>query len=236
MSTSWSFIRNFASLPHIGQNSSRKYPWEWHTLSMVSVRSRGQPGAALNPFRWLDGERGQVCLSHGLKSAIAEERLQVPEQTLGDRLAVEVHETGACGPSDRALEHGIVRRLEGMRREEVPEGDAAREGHIRDPRHVVSAADPDRDGGPGIRCRPHGAGGGGSPPWGRPRRGAAPVMGPGADGTTSPALPPNPASCQFPIGCTVRLSVPLADRCLDTYATASGITPNAAATPRSIPP
>src|SRR3989304_5421611 len=165
MSTSWSFIRNFASLPHIGQNSSRKDPWEWHSLSMVSVRSRGQPGAALNPFRWLDGERGQVCLSHGLKSTITEERLQGPEQTLGDRLAVEVHETGACGPSDRALEHDIVRRLERMRREEVPEGDAAREGHIRDPRHVVSAADPPSHGAPPPRCPPPRAGGGG----GRPR-------------------------------------------------------------------
>src|SRR3990172_869725 len=139
MSTSWSFIRNFASLPHIGQNSSRKYPWEWHSLSMVSVRSRGQPGAALNPFRWLDGERSQVCLADGLKSSIAEERLHLPQQTLGDRLAVEGHETGSRGPSDRTLEHDIVRRLERMRREEVPKLDVAREGHIRDPRHLVSA-------------------------------------------------------------------------------------------------
>src|SRR5437867_591037 len=112
VSTSWSLRRNFASLPHIGQNSSRKYPWEWHSLSIVP---RGEPRGGLNLFGWGSQQRRQIRLAHGFEAAVAEERLQRAERGLPDRLPMEVHELRIGRPIDRTLEGGIVGGLECVR-------------------------------------------------------------------------------------------------------------------------
>src|SRR3990170_762989 len=141
-STSSSLSRNFAWLPHIGQISSRKKPWERHSFSMERCADNRPriKGFARGPHEVGGPLRAQA------PRLVPEKRLEGPKEGLRERLPMEVDEPCARRPRDRLLHRVPVRGLERVRGDEVPERHASRQGDVRDPGDVVAAANADRDG------------------------------------------------------------------------------------------